>query len=323
MNLDLRHLRLVAAIADAGSVTRAGDRLHLTQSALSHQLRDVEERLGTPLFTRLGRRMVLTPAGDRVRQAASRVLDEVRRAEEDVGQIARHGAGSIRVCAQCNTAYYWLPPLLARFERQHPAVEVRILPEVTTRPVAALLEGMLDVALLIDEVEDTRLRIEPLFGDEHVALVAAGHRLAGRAWIAAKDLEGEHLVLYSTDPKDNFTLGRVLAPAGIVPARVSNVQLTEAIVEMVRAGLGVGVLPRWSVEPALASGAIRALRITRRGVARQWSAAQLRAREEPPFVRDFLDLLKAQAMPALQKHGPRSRASNPRQTPRRSPPAPR
>jgi LysR family transcriptional regulator, regulator for metE and metH len=303
MDLDLRHLRLVAAIAEAGSVTRAGDRLHLTQSALSHQLRDVEGRLGTPLFTRLGRRMVLTPAGERVRQAASRVLDEVRRAEEDVGQLARHGAGSIRVCAQCNTAYYWLPPLLARFERQHPAVEVRILPEVTTRPVEALFEGTLDVALLIDEVEDPRLRIEPLFGDEHVALVAATHRLANRSWIVPADLAGEHLVLYSTDPKDSFTLGHVLAPAGVTPARVSSVQLTEAIVEMVRAGLGVGVLPRWSVEPSLAGGAIRALRITRRGVVRRWSAAQLKAREEPPFVRDFLGLLKAQALPARRRQG--------------------
>jgi LysR family transcriptional regulator for metE and metH len=301
MDLDLRHLRLVATIAEAGNVTRAAERLHLTQSALSHQLRDAEDRLGTPLFARAGRRMLLTPAGVRIRDAATRVLDEVRRAAEDVQQLARHGAGTIRVSAQCNTGYHWLPPLLARFERLHPNVDVRILPEVTTRPVEALLEGTLDVALLIDDVEDRRLRVSPLFSDEHVVLVSRTHRLASRSWIAPADLASEHLVLYSTDPDDSFTLGRILAPAGVIPARVSNVQLTEAILEMVRAGLGVGILPRWSVEPAIASGAVRALRITRRGVFRQWTAAQLRARPEPPYLKDFLDLLAAQALPARKQ----------------------
>src|SRR6187397_1772683 len=111
VDLDLRHLRLVQAIAACGSVTRAAERLNLTQSALSHQLRDIEDRLTTPLFTRLGKKMVLTPAGERVLSAAARVLDEVQRAEDDVRQLAQHGAGTIRVCAQCNTGYYWLPRL--------------------------------------------------------------------------------------------------------------------------------------------------------------------------------------------------------------------
>jgi LysR family transcriptional regulator for metE and metH len=140
VDLDLRHLRLVQAIAACGSVTRAAERLNLTQSALSHQLRDIEDRLTTPLFTRLGNKMVLTPAGERVLSAAARVLDEVQRAEDDVRQLAQHGAGTIRVCAQCNTGYYWLPPLLARFEHKHPRVAVRILPEAT-RPVEAVLEA--------------------------------------------------------------------------------------------------------------------------------------------------------------------------------------
>src|SRR5262249_41682123 len=133
VDLDLRHLRLVQAIAGGGSVTRAAERLNLTQSALSHQLRDIQGRLRNPLFTRLGKKMVPTPAGERVPSAAARVLDEVQRAEDDVRQLARHGAGTIRVCAQCNTGYYWLPPLLARFEHDHPQVAVRILPEATTR----------------------------------------------------------------------------------------------------------------------------------------------------------------------------------------------
>jgi LysR family transcriptional regulator for metE and metH len=297
VDLDLRHLRLVQAIAACGSVTRAAERLNLTQSALSHQLRDIEDRLTTPLFTRLGKKMVLTPAGERVLSAAARVLHEVQRAEDDVRQLAQHGAGTIRVCAQCSTGYYWLPPLLTRFEHEHPRVTVRILPEATTRPVEAVLEGMLDVAIVIDDVHDPRLRVDPLFKDEQVVIVSPSHRLASRSWLDPKDLAQEHLMLYTTDPDDSFALKNILAPAGVTPARLSSVRLTEAIVEMVRAGLGVGLLARWSVEPAIRAGRIRALRITRKGVQRQWSAVDLAARPRPPYLTAFLDLLRAQALP--------------------------
>src|SRR3954469_11021686 len=115
VDLEVRHLRLVAGIADAGSMTRAAERLHLTQSALSHQLRDIELRLGTPFFTRLGRRMILTAAGRRVLDTARRVIADIERAEEDLRRLAGHGDGTIRVCTECNTGYHWLAPLLAVF----------------------------------------------------------------------------------------------------------------------------------------------------------------------------------------------------------------
>ena len=120
MDLEIRHLRLVAGIADAGSMTKAAGRLHLTQSALSHQLRDIEGRLGTALFTRLGRSMVLTEPGRRVLDAARRVIGEVQRAEEDVRRLAGHGEGTIRVCTECYTGYHWLGAILAAFQTRHP-----------------------------------------------------------------------------------------------------------------------------------------------------------------------------------------------------------
>src|SRR3982750_1052227 len=150
VDLELRHLRLVAGIADAGSMTRAAERLNLTQSALSHQLRDIEGRLGTALFTRLGRRMVLTTAGRRVLDTARRVLVDMDRTEEDLRRIAGHGRGAIRVCTQCNTGYHWLAPLLTVFQRKHPRVEVHVAADATLRPVDALLDGGVDLAVLVD-----------------------------------------------------------------------------------------------------------------------------------------------------------------------------
>jgi LysR family transcriptional regulator for metE and metH len=297
VDLELRHLRLVAGIADAGSMTKAAEQLHLTQSALSHQLRDIEGRLGTPFFTRLGRRMVLTAAGRRVLDSARRVIAEVERAEQDVRRLAGHGDGTIRVCTQCNTGYHWLAPLLAAFQRKHPRVVVHIAADATARPVEALLDGRVDLAILIDPPADRRFRLRPLFADEMVAIVAKTHSLAKKRWVGAADLAPEHLLLYTSRPEESFLLRRVLAPASLVPARVSFIMLTEAMIELARAGTGVGVLPRWSAQRAIASGAVVALSITRRGMRRQWVAATLAAQDDPPFVTDFIDLVAERALP--------------------------
>ena len=112
MDLEIRHLRLVAAVADVGSLTRAGDRLHLTQSALSHQLRDIEARLGAALFLRVGKRLVLTPAGERLLASASDVLERLEQAEQDIREMGRDRAGVLRLTTECYTCYHWLPPLL-------------------------------------------------------------------------------------------------------------------------------------------------------------------------------------------------------------------
>ncbi|HEX2401688.1 MAG TPA: LysR family transcriptional regulator, partial [Mycobacterium sp.] len=107
MDLEVRHLRLVSAVAELGSLTRAGDRLHLTQSALSHQLRDIESRLGAALFLRVGKRLVLTPAGERLLATARDVLDRLDRTEQDIHQMGKARAGMLRLTTECYTCYHW------------------------------------------------------------------------------------------------------------------------------------------------------------------------------------------------------------------------
>lgn len=298
LTLDVRHLSLVHEIAATGSVTRAAERLHLTQSALSHQLRHIESRLGLQLFLRLGKKMVLTPAGDRVLASSRRVLDEIRRAEDDLRVMAQHGKGVLRLCTQCNTGYHWLPPLLQSFHRKYPGVDVRIAVEATRRPLEALLEGAIDLAVVTSSVSDKRLIATPLFDDELVAVVAPSHPFAKRASVDPQDFADEHLIIYSADRADSYTFSRILTPAGVEPARISQVPLTEAILELVKAGLGVSVMARWAVEPAIRSGEVRAVRVTRRGVFRSWTAVTLKDRAEPKWQREFIALLARRALPA-------------------------
>ena len=301
MDLDIRDLQMVVAVAASGSVTRAAGELHRTQSAVSHQLRVIEGRLGTALFLRVGKRMVATAAGERVLATAQRVLEDVRATEEDVRRLGARQAGVLRVCAQCNTGYHWLPPLIDVFRRRHPAIEVTLAVECTLRPVEALLEGKLDVAIVTQSIRHDRLRVRPLFEDEHAAIVAPDHPLAKRAFVRPQDLAAERLLLYSSSPDDSFTIQTILRPAGVVPQRVSFVMLTEAILEMVKARLGISVMQTWAIEPALRAGDVRAIPITAAGIHRQWHAATLKAAGSVAHVDAFIDLLANRAMPARRR----------------------
>jgi LysR family transcriptional regulator for metE and metH len=301
IHLEVRHLLLVRAVAEEGSLTRAGTHLNLTQSALSHQLLDLEERLGTRLFHRVGKRMVLAPAGERILESARRVLDDLTRAEEDVRLLASERKGTIRLTVECYTCYHWLPPLMKRFMDRHPGVDVRIDVESTKRPAAALVEGTIDVAIVSSEMEDPRLRITPLFEDEMVVVLAPDHPLAEREFLTARELAGETLMTYA-QLEDSTAYRRILRPAGFEPRRWMQVPLTEAMVELIRGGVGVAVMARWSVWPQIESGAVTAVPITRRGLTRHWKAAVLNRDSIPAYLDAFIEMVATQ--PERQRRVP-------------------
>jgi LysR family transcriptional regulator for metE and metH len=290
MILELRHLKLVEAIAVEGTVTGAGRRLHLTQSALSHQLKDVEDRLGTPLFLRISKKMILTPAGERLLRSARLVLREVETTEEEVSRLARHCEGVLRLATECYTGYHWLPNVLKEFQARRPGVGVRIVVEATSRPLEALLEGVIDLAICNSRVRDRRLAVRSLFEDEYLVVVARDHALASRKFVRPSDFSEEHLLVYGT-LEETRLYQSLLAPAGVRPKSVSQVQLTEAMLEMVQAGLGIAVLARWAVAPYITSGRLRGIPLTRRGLQQEWRAVTLRSQATPPYVVEFIDRL--------------------------------
>jgi LysR family transcriptional regulator for metE and metH len=292
VHTEMRHLQLVRAIATSGTLTAAGLALNLTQSALSHQLRDIESRLGVQLFTRTGRKLALTPAGEKLLATAHEVLALVERAEDVVRQEAGSERGLLRLTTECYTCYHWLPPLLKEYQRSHPQVEVRIDVEATDRPVSALLDGQIDLALVSDRIRDRRIVAQPLFQDEYAVVVRPSHPLAGRPFVTPEDFASETFLTYSAI-NESTVYQRLLAPAGIVPARVLRVRLTEAIVEMAKAGMGIGVLSAWAVAPHVAAGTVAAVPLTRHRFGRTWSAATVRHAARLPHVRAFIDVLAA------------------------------
>jgi LysR family transcriptional regulator for metE and metH len=294
MDLEVRHLQLVAAVADVGSLTRAGDQLHLTQSALSHQLRDIESRLGAALFLRVGKRLVLTPAGGRLLTSAKDVLERLRQTEHDIRAMGRDRAGVLRITTECYTCYHWLPPLLLRYRRKFPRVEVRIDVEATRRPIEMLLAGKLDLAIISSAVSDRRLVSRPLFSDELVVIASRRHRFAQQTHVKIAEMRDETLFIYPPR-EESRVLQDVLLPAGAAPARIEEVTLTEAITELVKAGLGVAVLARWAVQPLIDAGTLVARPLTARGLRREWRAVMPKDLASIDYVREFIDLLQKRA----------------------------
>jgi LysR family transcriptional regulator for metE and metH len=293
-------LRLVAEVARTESVTRAADRLHVTQSAVSHQLREIQDRLGTPIFIRAGRRMVPTPAGQLLVDAAARVLESISEVEVRVSQLARNTGGELRLASHCYTGYHWLPALIGGLRHRYPETAIRLSPEYTLNPIAALLDTKIDLAIVNQHPRDKRLRVRELFEDEYVAVVHRGHAWAARSFVTPDALAVEPLYLYSRSLADNFVVKHVMRPAGLDLQRVTYLQLTEGILEMIKAGLGSSVLPKWSIANAVAAGDVKAVRITKPGVYRTWYAVALNGAPASPFMDDFIRLLIKQG-PAARK----------------------
>jgi len=292
MEIELRHLRLLSTVAEEGSLTKASNRLFLTQSALSHQLRDMESSLGVPLFQRISKKMILTPAGERLLRSASVVTSELRRATTEIKRISEGEGGVLRVSTECYTTYYWLPRMIVSLQKKFPSVDVQIVLEATRRPVHALVGGKVDIALVSSRNDnDSRLEYHPLFKDELVVIMSPDHELTSKSYIQAKDFAGQNLMLYDIPDEESTVLQEVLKPAGVTPARVTRIQLTEAKIELARAGWGIGVLARWAVAPQLRKGTLVARPLTRKGFHRQWYAATIRNELAPKFISEFISLL--------------------------------
>jgi LysR family transcriptional regulator for metE and metH len=291
----VRHLKLVRAIVGEGGVTRAAARLNLSQPALSRQLGDLEERLGTRLFERSGRRMVPTAAAERLMRTAESVLGELARAEEEMRGLDPGSSGVIRLSTECYTAYHWLPRALDGFARRFPRVDVQIVVEATRRPLEALAGGRLDVAIVTQGGGSDDLVRVPLFDDELVAVLAPGHPLAKARSVRARDLASQTLLHYSVPPGQSSVFKRFLAPAGVTPARVMNLELTEAILELVRARHGVAILASWAVRPEVEAGRLVAVPLAPRPVRRRWYAAARRQQAALPYVQEFIEQVRRTA----------------------------
>jgi len=293
--MEIRHLKLVKAVHEEGSLTSAGKRLFLSQSALSHQLRELEEHLGTTVFQRANKKMVLTQAGNRILEAANRVLLELEKTQNDVQRFSDGDAGLLRISTECYTCYHWLPSLLKTYHKLFPSVDVRIVAEGTRQPKNFLKEGRLEVAIvscLTPRDDHGYFKFTELFKDEKVVVVNVEHPFAKQESVSPQQFADEHLLCY-TAPKEMLDIfQRVLIPLGITPKKVSKIQLTEAIIEMIQADLGISVMAKWAVKPYLKSKKLVAVPVENHLLSRIWYAVTMTDRKAPRYIECFVQHMK-------------------------------
>jgi LysR family transcriptional regulator for metE and metH len=279
--LDVRQLKIVDAIVREGTVTKAAGRLFVTQPAVSHGLSQMESRLGVKLFVREGRQMVPTPEGSRLHETARAVLEEIARAEYDMSRYRTGYKGIVHLATGCYTCYHWLPGIIREFAEAFPDVDLQIVPEVTDHPIEALLDGRLDLAILETDNAHPELDLEALFEDELLVVMPPNHPLSERPFLVAEDFLDQNLLVHH-DHRESFYYERVLAPAGVEPARVFALHLTEALLESVKSGLGIAVMAEWVVAPEIEAGRLRAVRLTEQGLHRTWHLATVKQQSSVP-----------------------------------------
>jgi LysR family transcriptional regulator, regulator for metE and metH len=307
-NLDLRHFRLVLAVTEAKNLTAAARRLHLTTSALSHQLRQLESIANTRVFVRDGRSMRPTRVGEMLFDTAERVLESVYDAEEQLRSDGVVHAESIRLCSHCYTGYHWLPAVLDAFKQTHPKVDVRIVPDETRRPFDGLHENRLDLVISFAPSMERGLATKFLFRDDLLLLVSKKHRLARQRFVNLRELREEHLILYTHSINESLFVQQHLAPANIRPKRFTGIALTEGILEMVKANLGVTVLARWAAQRVGKRDGVVAKKLTKTGLKRNWYAVTRERPKKGSAVAALIDRLRED----MHHFAERARGSGPR-----------
>jgi len=271
--MELRDLRLVLALVDAGSTTGAAKVLHLAQPSVSRALLSLEDRLDTELFAREPRGLRPTKAGETIAARAWELLEAMKALEREVC-APPETATRLRLVCECYTAYHWLPSTLARLAEDLPELDVRVKVEHTIDPRGALRDGHIDAALLTSRYEPgPGEKVRALLSDEIVFVMAKSHPLAAKEALTPKDLTEVPLFTQRAPTEEARWFTRAVFGRRRPRLNLTTVPLTEAVVDFARAGMGVAILSEWVTKPYLGRGGFVAKRLRKGPLKRKWSLA--------------------------------------------------
>jgi LysR family transcriptional regulator for metE and metH len=294
MHFDLRHLRAIRSIHKCGGLSRAADMLNLTQSALSHQIKGLEDQAGVDLFVRRTKPLKLSAAGQRLLKLANRVLPEVEATEEEFRSLLAGKSGRLHIAIECHACFEWLFPVLESFRKAWPDVDVDIRPGLAFEALPALAREEVDLVVSSDPEEHSDLEFSPLFDYEPVFVASSQHALAQKSWISAEDFRDEVLITYPVERTRLDVFSQLLMPAKVEPRAVRQVELTAVILLLVASNRGVAVLPDWVVREVRYNSDYVTRPLTERGVTRRLYAATRREDTTKPFMAHLLKLARSE-----------------------------
>jgi LysR family transcriptional regulator for metE and metH len=297
--LEFRHMETLVALAECGNLSKAAERLCLTQSALSHQLKALEAYYGAAVVEKNVRPLRFTAIGQRLLTLARAVLPLVAEAARDVARLAQGHAGPLRVAVQCHNCFDWLMPAMDSYRSLWPEVELDIISGFVVDPLPLLERGEAELAVIHDEPQPhPHIAFSPLFRYESVGLMSPRHRLAAKSWLEAADFAGETLITYPVPDEMLDVMKHCLIPAGVNPKR-RTAELTVAILQLVASGRGIAALPSWTVGNYIERGYVVSRPIGPGGLRCELYAATTRAGSEAAYIKEFIALTRTQSLTEL------------------------
>lgn len=290
--LELRHLRTLVALRDTGSLVEAAEQVFLTQSALSHQIKELENRLGTTLFIRKTRPVRFTSAGSRLLRLADEILPVVHDADLEVARLAGGTSGRLFMAIECHSCFDWLLPAINTYRETWPEVELDIASGFHFAPLPALARGDLDLVITADPVFELDVTYFPLFSYEAQLAVALEHPVARQEWVNPSDLADEVLITYPVDRSRLDVFTSFLDPAGVDPLRVRTAELTTMMIQLVASGRGVTCLPNWALVEYLERSYVAAKSLGEEGVWPTLYAAVRADQSDASFIEAFVATAK-------------------------------
>ena len=290
--LDRSHLNIIREVDRHGSLTAAASVLCLTQPALSHAIKKVEQQLGTPIWTKEGRNLRLTQAGQYLLGLANRLLPQLEHAEMRMRQFAEGKRGTLRIGMECHPCYQWLIKIVSPYLNAWPDVDVDVRQKFQFGGVGALFGYEIDLLVTPDPLYKPGLRYEPVFGYEQVLVVAKQHALARKPFVAPKDLSDETLITYPVEIERLDIYNQFLVPAGCSPRQHKPIETTDIMLQMVAAGRGVAALPRWLVEEYADRVPVVAVRLGRQGIAKQIFLGIREADTDIDYLKSFVEMAR-------------------------------
>lgn len=298
--LEIRHLKTLSVLRECGSLVEASERLCVTQSALSHQLKELESRLESELFVRKSRPLRFTEPGLRLLALADDILPRMDEAVRDIHKLLHGEAGRLHLAIECHSCFNWLMPVLDSYRRHWPGVELDFSSGFLFEPLPALQRGEVDLVITSDPVPIPGVEYVPLFSYEMQLALANNHPLLVHEWLQPQHLAQQTLVTYpvARERLDVFT--RFLQPAGVSPAGVRQTELTLMMVQLVASGLGICALPNWVLADYLEQGLIAVRPAGEKGIWPVLYAAIRGEQQSQAYIQDFLGLAQSHCLKTLK-----------------------
>jgi LysR family transcriptional regulator for metE and metH len=301
--IEIRHLRSLKAIAESGTLASAADRVHLTQSALSHQIRVVEQHYGITLFQRTAHGLRFTPAGQRLLKLAGIVLEATTQAERDLERLKSDQAGELRIVLECHTCFDWLTPVMDLFRRAWPEVEIDLVAGFHSDPWSLLKESKADFVIgglpLEPSAKNKPLQHAPLFTFEILAVLPVDHPLQNKPYLKASDFSGQTLITYPVPEQRIDLIRHVLAPEHIVFER-RTAELTIAIMQLVASRRGLAALPSWGLQNYVEYEYVIAKPIGKKGLWSELYATGTSDIMNRAYAIDLIRIIRESCMQRLQ-----------------------